>query len=146
MCSRSARSVSLASFLPPDRTERHVFRATVFSTVLTLAAGPEAALLCRVWCHPQAVAASACHEEKRSAASTVISGNDCSDCDHVGVVVHFLREDVRRGMSQSAPQVDPAVLVPRHQLAYSMIHVRPGQEPGREWSLERRPLPNILRI
>jgi hypothetical protein len=46
----------------------------------------------------------------------------------------------------SAPDVDHAVLVPRHQLAHSTIDARPGQEPGREASLEARRLATILRI
>jgi hypothetical protein len=46
----------------------------------------------------------------------------------------------------SAPDVDHAVLVPRHQLAHSTIDARAGQEPGREGSLEARRLPTILRI
>jgi hypothetical protein len=58
--------------------------------------------------------------------------------------VQFVREDVRRNVS--ALDGVHAVLAAGHQLAHSTIDARPGQEPGREWSLEARPLLTALRI
>jgi hypothetical protein len=152
---RPARGVPLAILLLPYRTEHHVFHAVVLAIVLTLAAAPDAALLCSAWCHPQAAAASASHHGEPSAASSAshhgepaagssVAGDDtCDNCDNPFGAAEFLREDLRRNVS--APDVD-AVLVPGHQLAHSTIDARPGQEPGREGSLEARRLPTILRI
>ena len=151
---RPTRVVWLAAFLPPYRTEHHVSRAVVLSIVLTLAAGPEAALLCRAWCHPLVAVASACHDEKPfgassashhgepSAGSSVAGDNPCDNCDHAVGAAQFIREDLT--LNVSAP--DHAILVPRQQLFHSTIDARPGQEPGREGSLEARRLPTTLRI
>ena len=145
-----------------------MFQAVVLSIVATLAVGPNAALLCAAWCHPSAAASSAphhggpstasrpshhgepsaassaSHHGNPSAGSSVAGDDTCDSCDNAVGAAQFLREDLRRNVS--APDVDPAVLIPRHQLAHSTIDARPGQEPGREWSLEERPLPTILRI
>lgn len=128
-------------FLAILRSERHVVRAFVLSIVLTLAGGPNASLLCRTWCDPQAAAASGCRHED-PATSPSVAGDD--SCDKVVLSAAFLREDVRRGAS--APDADDAVLVPRCQLAHSTTDARPRQEPGREWSLDHRPLSTALRI
>lgn len=118
-----------------------MFRASVLSIVLTLAAGPNAALLCRTWCDPQAAAASGCHQEA-PATSPSMAGDDT--CDNVLSAAAFLREDVRGGVASQ--DADQAVLVPRYHLAYSAIAARPGQEPGCGWSLDHRPLSTALRI
>ena len=122
-----------------------MFRAFVLSIVLTLAVAPNAALLCRAWCHPQVAAASACHHENPSTTSSVVADANRDECDRVAVgTAQFLREDVER--SVAAAGVDHAIMVPRHQLAHSPIDSRPGQEPGRERSLDERLLLTILRI
>ena len=136
-----ARGVSLAFFLRTDRTEHHVFRAAVLSIVLTLAVGPNAALLCRTWCDQQVATASRCHHET-STTSPNVAGDD--SCDSSVLSAAFLREDVRRGVSP--PDGDQAIPIPRYQVACSTIDARPGHEPGREWSLEKRPLSTALRI
>jgi hypothetical protein len=122
------------------------FRAVVVSIVVTLAAAPNAALLCRAWCHPQVPAASACHHEKPSTASSVVADPTSDECDQVAVgAAQFLREDVRRSVSD--PDVDHATLVPPcYQLAQLTIDGRPGREPGRQGPLEQRSLPTVLRI
>ena len=146
-----------------------MFRAFVLSIVLTLAVAPNAALLCIASCHPQPAASSvshygkpsavssashhgepsatssASHHEAPSAASSMVWDDTCPDCANAGLgAAQFLREEVRRNVS--ALDVVHAILVPCHQLAHSTIDARPGQEPGREGSLEARRLPTILRI
>ena len=66
------------------------------------------------------------------------------DCDNVVVaVIAVLREDVLRDApSQDANQAIP---VRRYQLALT-IAPRPGQDPWRAWTLEKRPLSTSLRI
>lgn len=164
--------MSLASFLLFMGNRAYVFRAFVLSIVLTLAVAPNAALLCIVWCHPQAApssafhhgessaassashhgehsaASSASHDGETSATSSVMSRDNtcsCPDCDKAGLgAVQFLREDVRR--SVSTLDAVHAILVPRYQFAPLTADTRPQHERWREWSLEERPLPTILRV
>lgn len=122
------------------RNENHVCRAAVLSIVLTLAVGQNAPLLlCRAWCDQQAAAASGCHHQN-PAPSLSMAGDD--SCDNV-LIAAFLREQVRRGVS--SPDRDHAIPVLLYQLAPSATDVRPGQQPGRECSLETRPLSTVLR-
>ena len=136
----------VGGLLATYRTEHYVFKAVVLSIVLTVAVAPAAAPLCKAQCHPPVAVASACHDEKPSAAPTGMTWDDpCTDCDNAGLgAMQFFREDVWRGVS--ALDAVHAILVPRHQFAHSTIDARPGQDPGREWSLEPRRLPGILRI
>lgn len=135
------RDASLASFLRSEGTEHHVLRAAVLSIVLILAAGPNATLLCGIWCNSRTAATSGCLHEKQASSASVRAGDRC---DHeVLSVAAFLREDVWRSVFVGA---DHAMPVPRYQLSSSTIDARPGHEPGREWALEERPLPTILRI
>lgn len=118
-----------------------MFGVAALSIVLTLAVGPNATLLCRTWCDHKAAAVSGCHHETPGTSPSV-AGDDT--CKNVLSAAAFLREDVRGGApSHSAAQAD---LVPRYQLARLVSDARPGHEPGREWLLEKRPLPTVLRI
>ena len=145
-----------------------MLRTVALSIVLTLAVGPEAALLCRAWCQPQVAGASACnhglaaaganaspHGEpaasgvsddiEGSAAPSVVWDDICPYCDKGGLVaVPFLREDGRR--SVSALDSLKTILISRYQFAPSTTHSRSQHEPGREWSLEERHLPTVLRV
>jgi len=138
---RSARGGFVGVFLAILRKEHHVFRAAALSIVLTLAVGPSASLLCRTWCDPHAAAASGCHQEDPPGSPS--AGGDDS-CDHQVLSAAFVPENVRRALS--SPDWDHAIPVPRYQLAHSTIDAPPRHEPGREWPLEKRPLPTVLRI
>jgi hypothetical protein len=54
-----------------------VFRAAVLSIVLTLGAGPNAALLCAVWCHPQPSSVPTCPHHGASSAPQMTRENGC---------------------------------------------------------------------
>jgi hypothetical protein len=112
--------------------------------VLTLAAGPNASLLCRTWCDPQVAAASLCHHEDQ-ATSPSVAGDDCCPNRDNGVLsaAEFFPKDMRRGVSPDDVQAIPVL---RHELAHSPTDASRGDEPGREWSLEKSPLPTVLRI
>jgi hypothetical protein len=112
----------------------------VFSIVLTLAVGQDATLLCRVWCNPQAAAASGCHHEESINPPTVAGDS----CDYVLGVGAFIREEA--GRTVAAPDVAHAIVVPRYQIAQLTADARPDWEPGREWWLAKRPLSTALRI
>ena len=140
LVSKRLAACGLASFLLPDQSEHPVLRATLISIVLTLAVGPNATLLCRTWCGPQAAASGGCHHDR--ATAPIISGDD--SCDTVLLSATLLREGERRGV----PSLDGGHAIPvfLSEVARSATDARRGHEPGREWSLDRRPLATILRI
>ena len=123
------------------REEHYVFRATVLSFVLILAAGPSASLLCRTSCAPPAAVAGACHLERLAGSPSV--GADES-CDHSAISpAAVLQEHVWR--ADSSPGGGHATPVPLCKLAHSTIDVRSRHAPGRERSLAKRPLATVLR-
>jgi len=116
-----------------------VFRATLFSIVLTLAVGQNAGLLCSVWC-PDTTAAECPHPDSTTSPSVSADGN----CKRAGAgAVAFVREDARR--TAAAPDAQDALVVRRFRLTPSPTDVRPGFESGRRL-LEERPLVLTLRI
>ena len=120
----------------------HVFRTAVLSIVLTLAVGQNAALLCGTWCNRHAATATACHHQDPVTFRKVAAGDNC--WHQVLNTPAVLQENVRR--DASLPDADYAIPVPSYRLAHSTTDARPGQEPGREWSLDTRPLSTALRI
>lgn len=118
-----------------------MFRAAVFSIVLSVAVGPNLALLCRTWCHAQASAGRTCHHENLSTTARMAGDENCDDV--VLGVSAVLREDARRDVP---PDSNHAIPVPRYRLAQSTIDARHGQEIWRDWSREKRPLLAVLRI
>ena len=120
--------------------EHPVFRAALFSIVLTLAAGQNAALLCEVWCQD---ATSAGCPHRGSTTSPSVSADD--SCSRVVVeAVGFVREDARR--TAAAPDAQNALALPRFRLVPSPTNLRSGFEAGRRLLLEERPLILALRI
>ena len=120
--------------------EYHVFRAALFSIVLTLAVGQNASLLCKVLCHD--VTSAACPHQD-STTSPSVSADD--NCDSALVeAVAFVREDARR--TAPRPDAQSALVVPPFQFAPSPMDLRSGFESGRRLLLEERPLVIALRI
>ena len=136
---RSPRVVGVV--LAVIRNEHHVFRAAVLSIVLTLAIGPNAELLCAAWCHPQSHAAIECHHEHPTTFPGV-AGDD--NCEHLVVSVGAFLPEFRP--EATSPVVDHAVAEPRYRLAPPTMEAQPAREPGRQGSLENRPLSTALRI
>lgn len=54
-----------------------MFRAAVLSTVLTLAAGPNMALSCPIWCHGEMATTSACQQHDATTFPRVTGGDSC---------------------------------------------------------------------
>ena len=125
--------------------ERYVFRAALFSIVLTLAAGQNASLLCEVWCH-DATSAGCPHQGSTtspdSTTSPILKGDDTCGSMFVGAVA-FVREDGRR---IALADTQTAIVVPRFRLAPSPTHLGSGVESGRRRLFEERPLVIALRI
>jgi hypothetical protein len=122
--------------------ERHVFRIALLAIVLSLAIGPDASLLCSVWCDPQAAATIGCDHGRSTNALTMSADSSCDRV--VPGVGAFLQED--GGRSSVDTVAGQATSVACYQLAPLTSSTRSGQEPGREWSLENRPLSTALRI
>jgi hypothetical protein len=138
---RSAR-VTGGGILALYSREYHVFRAAVFSIVLTLAVGQNAALLCKAWCYPHAATAAACRHQDPTTSPSV-TGTD--NCNNVAVsAIAFVREDARR--IASAPDAQNALVVPRFRFAPPPTDSRSGYESGRLLLHAERPLVIALRI
>ena len=112
--------------------EHHVFRAALFSIVLTLAVGQSAGLLCKVWCHDGTSAGCA---RQDSTTSPSVNADDTCRSAVLGAVA-VVREDARR----SAPDAQNALVVSRFRLASSTTARRPGFESGQRRPLEERPV------
>lgn len=118
-----------------------MFRTALLSIVLTLAAAPNAALLCGTWCHSGASMAGEC-EHQTKAATLRVDVND--DCAVNGNPFVFVREDGRG--SASAPDIAGAVAVARFAFTSSASSTCSAYEPNSQLLLERRPLVLALRI
>jgi hypothetical protein len=122
-----------------------VFRAAVFSIVLTLAASPTATLLCKAWCDrmsgPLGAADSGCRHTDPIGLTNVAEDNIC-DRLRIGVF-EFVREDSRPVGSADRGEAIPA---PRYQLAYSTTAEGQPVSSTAEWASETRPLSPPLRI
>ena len=116
-----------------------VFRAAVLSIVLTLVAGPDASLLCAVWCHPEAATAGPCEHPDPTSTPSITANDSCPDIAASSTAL--VREDVRRGAS-----AQQAVLVARFQLARPPSNLASARDAGQRSPLEARPLVLPLRI
>jgi hypothetical protein len=117
----------------------HVFRAALFSILLTLAVGQNASLLCRVWC-PNTTSAACLHQDSTTSPSLSAQDNCRTD---VGAAVAFVREDARR--TAAAPDAQNALAVPRFRLALSHTDLGSGFE-SRRLLFQERPLVIALRV
>jgi hypothetical protein len=118
-----------------------MLRAAALSIVLTLAIGPNASLLCRVVCDPQAEATECDH--KGSAMSASVSGDNCCH-DAAPSVAEFLpKKDVRRDVSFANGHATPQFA---SELAQPAVEARPGDKPGREWPIDTQRLTTTLRL
>lgn len=117
-----------------------MFRAALFSIVLTLAAGQSASLLCEVWCH-DATSAGCPHQDPTTSLSV---GVDDSCTNVVVVAAAFVGEDARR--TDPGPYAKNAPVVPRFRFAAPPTDSGSGYEAGRLLLLEARPLLIPLRI
>lgn len=113
-----------------------MFRAAVFSIVLTLAVGPNASLLCAIWCHPDAAAAGPCEHPQTTSIPSVTTDDSCPAIAAGSTA--FVREDMRRGVSTSHAQ--NAVVVPPFQFTPPPRHLVSTREAAQSPPIETRPL------
>lgn len=113
-----------------------MFRAAVLPIVLTLAVGPNASLLCAVWCHPDAASAGQCGHPNATSTPRLATDDSCPAI--VAGSTAFVREDTRRGVS--TPQAQNAVVVPPFQFTPPPRHAASTREAAQSPPLETRPL------
>jgi hypothetical protein len=129
----------LAQLLPLEVASINVFRAALFSVVLSLAIGQNAGLLCTVWC-PDATSTACPHQESTTAPS--VRADDT--CTNVAVAaVALVREEGRR--TAPGPDVQNALVILRFRFVAPPTDP-PRYESGRRLLLEERPLVIALRI
>ena len=128
-----------ASCLQVDRGS--VFRAAVFSIVLSLGVGPNVTVLCAVWCHPDEALASAC-QHRGATASPRATGED--SCRTAAVAATALvREGAKR---ESEAGTQQGVLLPPFRVAPSPADTSRLHELGIALAGGRPPLLIALRI
>lgn len=118
-----------------------MFRAFIFLTVLTVAAGPDASVLCQAWCGTEAATNECGHGG--SEQSPNLSAGDC--CAGVEASVPAI---LAKGLLTKVPSLDAGQAIPGH------VDVSPrqsadgrlGREPHRPRPFAPAPLSTILRI
>jgi len=123
--------------------EHHVFRAALFSIVLTLAVGQNAGLLCTVWCVPHDATSAPCPHQDPMTSPSVRGDGNCNNLVTLGTVA-FVREDGRRTARASGSQ--NTLIVRGFQIAQTPTDLWFGRDSGRLRLLEHRPLVVALRI
>ena len=118
-----------------------MLRAFVLLAVLTLAAGPDAALLCGIWCDQGGPDAGACQHEAVANAPVVSAGDCCPEEALAFSVVPF-----KARFTVSPPDGAYATVGLHLRFAIPTTHVRPGHESAGHGSFDNRPLATILRI
>ena len=119
-----------------------MFRAALFSIVLTMAVGQDAALLCKAWCYQPEASAIACRHPDATTSPTVSADDSCRSL--AVDTIAFVPEDARRGAA--APDTQNALVIPRFPFAPSLADSRSGYESGAQSQFEARPLVTALRI
>jgi hypothetical protein len=118
-----------------------VFRALVFSIVLTVVTSPSTAVLCRAWCSVQSATVNVCNHSTPTASTNVVADDTCDDV-WIGAAA-FVREDTG---GASAEDGNRAILVAGYQVADTAIYERHRQDSRHGRSLENRPLSTALRL
>lgn len=119
-----------------------MLRASILSIVLTLAIGPDAAIVCQALCAPQADVTSRCDHDGASPLQ-IAAGDECCDA-LMARATSSPFTSMRRGTS--LPDGNIAMPVLRDTLVRGQTAESLGYEPGRRPSLVHQPLLTILRI
>jgi hypothetical protein len=126
----------------PYLGERSVFRAAVLSIVLTLAIGPNATLLCSVWCHPDEATTSACQHQDVTSSPQVTGEDSCRTAPTSTTA--FVREEAKR--TSPTPIAQQAVASPRFRLGPPPTDTLGAYEAKASLSAVASPLLIALRI
>jgi hypothetical protein len=121
--------------------EYYVIRTSVLSIVLVLTIGPDAALLCKAWCHPGVAAIAECHEQSQTSTPNAMGDDSCS---RVAVNATILIKEDPRGVSD--PDSWYSLVVPCYHAPAAHREVHYGTNSGRSSPHDSRPLTLALRI
>lgn len=119
-----------------------MFRAAVLSVVLTLAFGPNATVLCAVWCHPEGDKTSACQHQDATTSPQVIGEDGCRTVPAAATA--FVREEAKRESRTAGAQ--HAVLIPPFRFAPSLTETTRTNDPSTLLAVGSPPLLIALRI
>lgn len=128
--------------LAPLRDEKLVVRAAVLSIVLTLAIGPNATLLCSVWCRPDEAKSSACQHQDAATSPLVTGGGSCQTAGASATAL--IREDARRGSPLAGAQ--HAIAVSRFRFAPPSNHTARPSDVATSLVADARPHLIALRV
>lgn len=117
-------------------------RAAVLSIALTLAVGPNAALLCSVWCHPDETQSSACPHQGGLTSLRVTGEDSCRTAP--GATMAVVREEATTGALTGHGQ--PAVLVGAFRVDVPITDSPGRSRPGQLLNRHVPPLLTALRI
>lgn len=118
-----------------------MFRAAVLSIVLTLAIGPNATLLCAVWCHPDEAKTSACQHPSATTSPSVAGEDSCRTVD--ARLAALVRDEAKRGQQ---PTSQPAATMPRFAFAPPRTDGTRSSGPNTALAVVSPPLLIALRI
>jgi hypothetical protein len=94
-----------------------VFRATVLSTVLTMAIGPDASMLCSIWCQSRAATTAACQHQDAAASPRMTGEDSCRSIP--AVATSFVRDESNQ---RAAPDAHHATVSPAFLTAPQPAH------------------------
>jgi hypothetical protein len=122
--------------------EFRMFRAIALSIVLTLAAEPTAAQLCKALCSSPTAGATVCRHDASTTQPSVTSNSNCTGA--ASSVGAFFREEIeRRGAVSHASH---AVCALQYHVPLLTANGDASQQAAHHWSLASRPLTTALRI
>jgi hypothetical protein len=128
--------------IAPELFEYQVFRAAVLSIVLALAGGPNATLLCAVWCHPAEARPSDCQHQEATSSPRVMGEDRCRAAPPSATA--FVREDgTRESVTADAQH---AVATPRFQVAPPLADATRAYPPTTSLGADTPPVLIALRI
>jgi hypothetical protein len=136
------RLEDLGACLAPQLSEVLVFRAAVLSIALTLAVGPNAAVLCTAWCHPAETQDSACQHPDATLSPRVTGEDSCPTV--AGTATAFVREEAGRGSATSG--VPLSVPVPPFLSAAVPTDISRIRDRGTSFVVGSLPILSVLRI
>lgn len=118
-----------------------MFRAFIFLTVLTVAAGPGASVLCQAWCSTEA-ATNECRHEGSEQSPSLTAGDCCAGVEASAPAT------LTKGLLTKVRSLDAAQAIPGHAGLSPRLPAdgRLRREPRRPRPFDPAPLSTILRI
>lgn len=117
-----------------------MFRAAIVSIVLTLIVGPNTALLCSVWCHPEEATTSTCQHQNATTSPRVTGQARCGAPPANATA--FVRQEARRG----SPTNDAQYVFVVGALRFAFLLTDASQADGASRSLSAEGPPRLIAL